>query len=77
MHVTARFREHLAGRVDDKRGSEDCAREGVEVHPLSRDGATGRGGLVCGFAGATRAATRTGLQVVRRGLEGRAQRGIA
>ncbi|MCE9669841.1 PLP-dependent aminotransferase family protein [Myxococcus stipitatus] len=77
MHVTARFREHLAGRVDDKAVSEACAREGIEVHPLSRYGATGRGGLVFGFAGATRAATRTGLQAVRRVLEGRAQRGIA
>ncbi|QSQ22135.1 PLP-dependent aminotransferase family protein [Pyxidicoccus parkwayensis] len=64
MHITGVFKKNL----DDRAVASECARSGIEVQPLSRFGATGRGGLVFGFAGATRAATRSGLEVVRRAL---------
>jgi GntR family transcriptional regulator/MocR family aminotransferase len=68
LHVTGLFKGGGARRVDDRAVAGECARAGVEVHPLSRYGATDRGGLVFGFAGASRAATRMGLQVVRRAI---------
>jgi GntR family transcriptional regulator/MocR family aminotransferase len=69
MHLTGLFKAGVAQRLDDRAVAAECARAGVEVHPLSRYGATGRGGLVFGFASATRAAMRSGLQVVRRALD--------
>ncbi|GEN05884.1 GntR family transcriptional regulator / MocR family aminotransferase [Myxococcus fulvus] len=69
LHVAAYFREDASRRWDDRAVAQACAKEGIEVHALSRYGATGRAGLVFGFASATRAATRSGLQVVRRVLE--------
>jgi GntR family transcriptional regulator/MocR family aminotransferase len=68
LHVTGLFRAAGARRVDDRAVAGECARAGVEVHPLSRYGATDRGGLVFGFAGASRAAARLGLQIVRRAI---------
>ena len=65
LHITGVFKKK---DLDDRALAAECARGGIEVQPLSRFGATGRGGLVFGFAGATRAATRTGLEVVRRAL---------
>jgi GntR family transcriptional regulator/MocR family aminotransferase len=64
MHVTGVFRVG----VDDRAVAAACARAGVEVHALSRYGPSERGGLVFGFAGATRAAARSGLEVVRRSV---------
>jgi GntR family transcriptional regulator / MocR family aminotransferase len=68
MHVTALFKTSTARRLDDRAIAAECARSGVEVHPLSKYGATDRSGLVFGFAGASRAAARAGLQVVRRAI---------
>jgi GntR family transcriptional regulator/MocR family aminotransferase len=65
MHVAGFFKE----RMDDRAVAAECARAGIEVQPLSKFGATGHGGLVFGFAGSTRAATRSGLAVVRRALD--------
>jgi GntR family transcriptional regulator / MocR family aminotransferase len=65
MHVTALFKDK-ARRIDDRVVAAECARAGVDVHPLSKYGATPRGGLVFGFAIASRAASRSGLEVVRR-----------
>jgi GntR family transcriptional regulator/MocR family aminotransferase len=67
LHVTGLFKAGLE-RVDDRAVAGECARGGIEVHPLSRFGATDRGGLVFGFAGASRAAARLGLEVVRRAI---------
>jgi GntR family transcriptional regulator/MocR family aminotransferase len=67
MHVTGLFKKG-GRRIDDRMVAADCARAGVDVHPLSKYGATDRGGLVFGFAVATRAGSRSGLQVVRRAL---------
>lgn len=67
MHVSALFRK--AG-VNDRAIADECARAGVEVHPLSKYGATDRSGLVFGFAGVTRAAARAGLKIVRRAIDG-------
>jgi GntR family transcriptional regulator/MocR family aminotransferase len=64
MHVAAVFRD---ARMDDRAVAADCAGAGVDVHPLTKYGST-RSGLVFGFASASRAATRTGLKVVRRAL---------
>lgn len=64
MHVTGIFK----ARVDDRAVAAECARAGVEVHPLSRYGETGRDGLVFGFTSATRTAARSGLEVVRRAM---------
>jgi GntR family transcriptional regulator/MocR family aminotransferase len=66
LHVTGIF--NRGERVDDRAVSQECARAGIEVHPLSRYGATERGGLVFGFAGVSRAAARAGLEVVRRAI---------
>lgn len=68
MHVTGLFKTGGRRQVDDRAVAAECARAGVEVHPLSRYGATDRGGLVFGFAGASRAAARQGLQVVLRAI---------
>ncbi|ALN81776.1 bacterial regulatory, gntR family protein [Lysobacter antibioticus] len=62
MHVAALFKQGLA--IDDRAVAAECARAGVVVHPLSKYGASERGGLVFGFAGASRAATRSGLEIV-------------
>lgn len=67
MHVTAIFRGRAA-RIDDAAVAAECARAGVEVHPLSKYGASGRGGLVFGFARAPRTVARSGLQIVRRSI---------
>lgn len=66
MHVAALFKPGLA--IDDRAVAAECARAGVVVHPLSKYGACERGGLVFGFAGASRAATRSGLEVVGRAI---------
>ncbi|MFL6603140.1 MAG: PLP-dependent aminotransferase family protein [Steroidobacteraceae bacterium] len=68
LHVTGLFKIDCHERVDDRAVAGECARAGIEVHPLSKYGATERGGLVFGFAGVSRAAARLGLQVVRRAL---------
>jgi GntR family transcriptional regulator/MocR family aminotransferase len=68
MHVTAIFKDNRALRLDDRAVAAECARSGIEVHPLSKYGATGRGGLVFGFAVASRAAARSGLRIVRRAI---------
>ena len=68
MHVTGRFHSSGTGRLDDRSVSSQCALGGVDVHPLSKYGTTDRGGLVFGFAGVTRAAARSGLEVVRRAI---------
>lgn len=70
MHVTGLFRKGRTSRVDDRAIADECARSGVEVHPLSKYGATDRSGLVFGFAGVTRAAARSGLKIVRRAIVG-------
>ena len=61
MHVTGFFKQ----RMDDRATAATCARAGVLVHPLSRYGETERGGLVFGFAAASRATCRNGLAIVR------------
>jgi GntR family transcriptional regulator/MocR family aminotransferase len=68
MHVTALFKHGSTRRLDDRAVAAECARTGVDVHPLSKYGATERGGLVFGFAGASRTASRSGLEVVRRAI---------
>jgi GntR family transcriptional regulator/MocR family aminotransferase len=68
MHVTGIFKNDRALRLDDRAVAAECARSGIEVHPLSKYGATGRGGLVFGFAVASRAAARSGLRIVRRAI---------
>jgi GntR family transcriptional regulator/MocR family aminotransferase len=70
MHVTGLFKQPL--RIDDRSIAAECARAGVQVHPLSRYGTTDRGGLVFGFAAASRAVCRSGLAVVRRAMLGAA-----
>ena len=68
MHVTGIFKDSRTLRLDDRAVAAECARSGIEVHPLSKYGATGRGGLVFGFAVASRAAARSGLRIVRRAI---------
>jgi GntR family transcriptional regulator/MocR family aminotransferase len=65
MHVTALFRD---AAIDDRAVAADCVRHGVAVDPLSKYGAIDRGGLVFGYAGATRDKTRECLRVVRRSI---------
>lgn len=67
MHVAGLFKDRALG-IDDRAVAAECARAGVEVHPLSKYGATDRSGLVFGFAGASRAAARSGLEIVRRAI---------
>jgi GntR family transcriptional regulator / MocR family aminotransferase len=66
MHLTGLFKH---GRLNDRSVAAECARAGVDVHPLSKYGAADRAGLVFGFAGASRAATRSGLQIVRAAIQ--------
>ena len=66
MHVTGIFKQALG--VDDRAVAAACARAGIEVHPLSKYGVTDRSGLVFGFAGTSRAAARSGLEIVRRAV---------
>jgi GntR family transcriptional regulator/MocR family aminotransferase len=68
MHVTGIFKDNRALRLDDRAVAAECARSGIDVHPLSKYGATGRGGLVFGFAVASRAAAKSGLRIVRRAI---------
>lgn len=66
MHITGLFKKDAMAGVDDRRIATECGHAGVDVHPLSKYGASNRGGLVFGFAGASRAAAKGGLTVVRR-----------
>jgi GntR family transcriptional regulator/MocR family aminotransferase len=66
MHVTGLFREGV--HVDDRKVAAECAKQEIEVHPLSKYGAIGGAGLVFGFAGASRASAKSGLQIVRRAI---------
>jgi len=68
MHVAASFKPALAG-LDDRAVAAECARNGVEVHSLSKYGSTGRGGLVFGFVSASRSIARSRLLIVRRAIE--------
>ena len=63
LHVTALFRHP---DVDDRAVAAECARRGVSVDPLSKFGTVPRGGLVFGYAGASRDQARECLEVVRR-----------
>jgi GntR family transcriptional regulator/MocR family aminotransferase len=65
MHVTGLFQDV---RIADRTVAAACATRGVAVDPLSKYGATDRGGLVFGFAGASRDRTRECLKVVRRAI---------
>jgi len=58
----------VARNTIERAVAAECSRSGIEVHPLSKYGATDRSGLVFGFAGATAATTRSGLQIVRRSI---------
>lgn len=70
MHVTGFFKQARRQIIDDGEIAAECARAGVQVHPLSRYGASERGGLVFGFAAASRSVCRSGLEVVRRAILG-------
>jgi GntR family transcriptional regulator / MocR family aminotransferase len=65
MHVTGLFTK--AGMVDRSVASA-CAERGVAVDPLSKYGTINRGGLVFGFAGASRDKARECLKVVRKAI---------
>jgi len=65
MQVTGLFDDV---RIADRAVATACAARGVAVDPLSKYEATGRGGLVFGFAGASRDKTRECLNVVRRAI---------
>jgi GntR family transcriptional regulator/MocR family aminotransferase len=67
MHVTGIFKDRIR-RADDRSVAAECARSSVMVDPLSKYGDIARRGLVFGFAGASRAVSRSGLQVVRRAI---------
>src|SRR5262249_16157582 len=43
MHVTGMFRKAGSGRLDDRAVAAECARAGVDVHPLSKYGVSNRG----------------------------------
>lgn len=66
MHVAAMFKPALAG-IDDRAVAAECARNGVDVHSLSKYG--GSGGLVFGFVSASRSIARSRLLIVRRAIE--------
>lgn len=68
MHVAGLFKPAL-GEVDDRAVAAECARNGVDVHPLSKYGNAGRGGLVFGFVSASRSIARSRLLIVRRAIE--------
>lgn len=65
MHVTGLFQD--AG-IDDAAVAAESTRRGVPVDPLSKYGAIDRGGLVFGYAGASRNETRECLKIVRRAI---------
>jgi GntR family transcriptional regulator / MocR family aminotransferase len=65
MHVAALFRDT---GIDDRVVAAESVRRGVAVDPLSKYGAADRGGLVFGYAGASRDETRECLRVVRRAI---------
>jgi GntR family transcriptional regulator/MocR family aminotransferase len=65
MHVTGLFRD--AG-IDDRAVAAASVRRGVAVDPLSKYGVIECGGLVFGYAGASRDETRDCLKVVRRSI---------
>jgi GntR family transcriptional regulator / MocR family aminotransferase len=65
MHVTGLFRD---AAVDDRAVAAESVRRGVAVDPLSKYGSIDRGGLVFGYAGASRSETRECLKVVRRAI---------
>jgi len=67
MHVTGLFRN---ASIDDRAVAAECARRGIAVDPLSKYGAIDRGGLVFGYAAASRDDTRAGLEVVRQAILG-------
>ncbi|MFC4764860.1 MocR-like pyridoxine biosynthesis transcription factor PdxR [Dyella koreensis] len=68
MHVTGLFKQ-AHQRLDDRAIAAACAQAGVDIHPLSKYGATDRGGLVFGFAGASRNVVQAGLKAVRRAID--------
>jgi hypothetical protein len=53
-------------RANDRSVATECARSSVMADTLSKYGDIARRGLVFGFAAASRAISRSGLQVVRR-----------
>ena len=65
MHVTGLFHD---ARIDDGAVAAESTRRGVPVDPLSKYGAIERGGLVFGYAGASRNEARECLKVVRRAI---------
>ncbi len=65
MHVAATFKP--GSELDDRAVAAECARNGVDVHPLCRYG--GSGGLVFGFVSASRSIARSRLLIVRRAIE--------
>ena len=65
MHVTGFF---LNQNLDDRAVAAACVARGVMVDPLSKYGTLPRGGLVFGFAGASRETSRRGLRIVRRAI---------
>jgi GntR family transcriptional regulator/MocR family aminotransferase len=65
IHVTGVFGNPT---LDDRKISAACAVLGVSVDPLSKFGESGRRGLVFGFAGASRDATRHRLRIVHRAI---------
>jgi len=65
MHVTGLFRD---ASIDDRAVAAESARRGVPVDPLSKYGAIDCGGLVFGYAGASREEARERLNVVRRSI---------
>lgn len=66
MHVTGLFRD---SSLDDRAVAAECLKRGVRVDPLSKYGAVNRGGLVFGYAGASRDAARECLKAVRQSVE--------
>ena len=67
IHVTGVFKD---ASLNDRAVTQECARRGIAVDPLSKFGAVKRGGLVFGFAGASRQAMRAGIAVVRQAILG-------
>jgi GntR family transcriptional regulator / MocR family aminotransferase len=66
MHVTGLFRD---SSLDDRAVAAKCLKRGVRVDPLSKYGEVDRGGLVFGYAGASRDVARECLKAVRRSVE--------
>jgi GntR family transcriptional regulator/MocR family aminotransferase len=63
MHVTGLF---VDAGIDDRAVAAAIAKHGVVVDPLSKYGVSGRGGLVFGYACASREESRRCLRLVRR-----------